>query len=66
VFNKFTGLKDKIYNPGTHIRIPMLEKVIDYEIRPKPTVISSLTGSKGDIYFLDRDLLIGSTQSPSH
>ncbi len=47
VFNKITGLKDKIYVPGTHIRIPMLEKVIDYEIRPKPTVISSLTGSKG-------------------
>jgi hypothetical protein len=51
VFNKFTGLKDKIYVPGTHIRIPMIEKVIDYEIRPKPTVISSLTGSKGKILF---------------
>jgi prohibitin 2 len=52
VFNKFTGLKDKIYVPGTHIRIPMIEKVIDYEIRPKPTVISSLTGSK-DLQMVD-------------
>eukprot|EP00029_Vermamoeba_vermiformis_P004001 TRINITY_DN14531_c0_g1_i1.p1 TRINITY_DN14531_c0_g1~~TRINITY_DN14531_c0_g1_i1.p1 ORF type:complete len:327 (-),score=75.79 TRINITY_DN14531_c0_g1_i1:6-938(-) len=52
VFNKITGLKDKIFVPGTHIRIPMLEKVIDYEIRPKPTVISSLTGSK-DLQMVD-------------
>ncbi|KYQ94289.1 prohibitin [Tieghemostelium lacteum] len=46
VFNRVVGIKDKVYGEGTHIVIPWLERMEIYEIRPKPRVINSLTGSK--------------------
>lgn len=31
---------------GTHIRIPWFETPIDYDVRARPRIISSLTGTK--------------------
>ncbi|GAM17673.1 hypothetical protein SAMD00019534_008480 [Acytostelium subglobosum LB1] len=46
VFNRFTGIKSKIYNEGTHFIIPWIERPELYDVRAKPRTISSLTGSK--------------------
>jgi prohibitin 2 len=45
VFNKLFGVKKKTYGPGTHFRIPWLEKVVIFDVRSKPRTVPSLTGS---------------------
>jgi hypothetical protein len=47
VFNKLFGVKKKTYGPGTHFRIPWLEKVVIFDVRSKPRTVPSLTGSNG-------------------
>eukprot|EP01132_Coremiostelium_polycephalum_P002605 gene2605-3229_t len=46
VFNRFVGIKNKVYNEGTHFVIPWFERAEIYDVRAKPRSISSLTGSK--------------------
>eukprot|EP00210_Caulerpa_lentillifera_P006129 g5856.t1 len=46
VFNRITGIKEEIYSEGTHIMIPWFERPIDYDVRARPNVISSTSGSK--------------------
>lgn len=46
VFNKFVGVKQVIYPEGTHFVIPWLERPEIFDVRAKPRVIASLTGSK--------------------
>lgn len=41
-----SGIKDTIFNEGTHFMIPWFEKPIDYDVRAKPRSIASLTGTK--------------------
>lgn len=45
-FNRLTGLLNETYEEGYHINIPFLERPIIYDIRTRPSEISSLTGSK--------------------
>ncbi|EAL65399.1 hypothetical protein DDB_G0284117 [Dictyostelium discoideum AX4] len=46
VFNRFVGIKNKVYNEGTHFIVPWFERAEIYDVRAKPRSISSLTGSK--------------------
>ncbi|KAL9282277.1 Prohibitin-7 [Arabidopsis thaliana] len=44
VFNRFTGIKDR-YPEGTHFKIPLVERAIIYDVRSRPYVEDSQTGS---------------------
>jgi len=46
VFNKVTGVKESVYEEGTHFRIPFIEKPILYNVRATPRNVASPTGSK--------------------
>mmetsp|Transcript_26716 Transcript_26716/g.68655 ORF Transcript_26716/g.68655 Transcript_26716/m.68655 type:complete len:247 (-) Transcript_26716:164-904(-) len=39
-------MKEKIYGEGTHIRLPWFDRPTIYDIRAKPRVIASVTGSR--------------------
>lgn len=47
IFSRLGGvLPDKIYSEGIHLRVPWIQYPIIYDIRAKPRVIRSPTGSK--------------------
>mmetsp|Transcript_33259 Transcript_33259/g.81735 ORF Transcript_33259/g.81735 Transcript_33259/m.81735 type:complete len:296 (+) Transcript_33259:85-972(+) len=46
VFNRITGLRPEIYNEGINFNLPWLEHPIIFDVRTRPRVISSLTGSR--------------------
>jgi len=46
IFNRFMGIKEEVYEEGTHLLIPFIEWPIIYDVRLRPRVITSLTGSK--------------------
>ncbi|CAG7852168.1 Prohibitin-2 [Serendipita indica DSM 11827] len=45
-YTRLHGVKQDIYSEGTHINIPWFEKPIIFDIRAKPRIIASLTGTK--------------------
>ncbi|PWY99238.1 hypothetical protein BCV70DRAFT_201436 [Testicularia cyperi] len=45
-YSRLSGIKDTIFNEGTHFMIPWFETPIDYDVRAKPRSIASLTGTK--------------------
>ncbi|KAJ6559110.1 hypothetical protein DFH09DRAFT_1161935 [Mycena vulgaris] len=45
-YTRLHGVKNDIYNEGTHINIPWFETPIIFDIRAKPRNIASLTGTK--------------------
>eukprot|EP00033_Pygsuia_biforma_P001191 GCRY01001353.1.p1 GENE.GCRY01001353.1~~GCRY01001353.1.p1 ORF type:complete len:293 (+),score=39.85 GCRY01001353.1:93-971(+) len=45
-YNRIVGIKDKIYVEGTHFLFPWLERAIIFDVRAKPHMISTVTGSK--------------------
>ncbi|KAI9830866.1 MAG: Prohibitin-1, subunit of the prohibitin complex (Phb1p-Phb2p) [Phylliscum demangeonii] len=46
IFDRLSGVKDTISNEGTHFLIPWLQRSIIYDVRTKPRIISTTTGSK--------------------
>jgi len=46
LFNKYFGMRDRVYEEGLHIRIPWLEEPIIFDVRSKRTTISSPTPSR--------------------
>eukprot|EP01029_Cantina_marsupialis_P016494 TRINITY_DN367_c0_g2_i3.p1 TRINITY_DN367_c0_g2~~TRINITY_DN367_c0_g2_i3.p1 ORF type:complete len:273 (-),score=109.91 TRINITY_DN367_c0_g2_i3:468-1286(-) len=46
IWDRFTGVKKKVIGEGTHFRIPGLQYPQIYDIRLKPRVISTVTGTK--------------------
>lgn len=46
IFDRISGVQDKVMNEGTHFLIPWLQKSIIYDVRTKPRNISTTTGSK--------------------
>ena len=46
IFDRLSGVQDKVMNEGTHFLIPWLQKSIIYDVRTKPRNISTTTGSK--------------------
>lgn len=47
IFNKFAGgIQDKVYGEGLHLRIPIAQDVIKYDVRLKPFEYPTFTGTK--------------------
>ena len=48
-FSRWNGVKEgKSYGAGIHFQIPWLEYPIMYDMRARPRVLASLTGTKGN------------------
>ncbi|KAK6935903.1 Band 7 domain, partial [Dillenia turbinata] len=48
VFNRLVGIKEKVYPEGTHLIIPWFERPIIYDVRARPHLVESTSGS-GDL-----------------
>lgn len=46
IFDRISGVQEKVMNEGTHFLIPWLQRAIIYDVRTKPRNISTTTGSK--------------------
>lgn len=46
IFDRFTGVKNKVYGEGTHFLIPGIQKPILFDIRSRPRNVPVITGSK--------------------
>lgn len=46
IFDRLSGVQEKVINEGTHFLVPWLQKSIIYDVRTKPRNISTTTGSK--------------------
>ncbi|CAK9157983.1 unnamed protein product [Ilex paraguariensis] len=46
VFNRIIGVKDKVYPEGTHLIIPWFERPIIYDVRARPHLVESTSGSR--------------------
>mmetsp|Transcript_15753 Transcript_15753/g.54696 ORF Transcript_15753/g.54696 Transcript_15753/m.54696 type:complete len:302 (-) Transcript_15753:180-1085(-) len=46
IFNRVVGVKDRVYEEGTHFMLPWFDRPIIYDVRTRPRVIQSLTGSR--------------------
>ncbi|GFQ04031.1 prohibitin-2 mitochondrial [Phtheirospermum japonicum] len=46
VFNRLAGIKDKVYPEGTHFMIPWFERPIIYDVRARPHLVESTSGSR--------------------
>ncbi|EFN57594.1 hypothetical protein CHLNCDRAFT_21275 [Chlorella variabilis] len=46
VFNRIGGIKEEVYEEGTHFMLPWFERPIIYDVRARPNVITSTSGSR--------------------
>ena len=46
VFNRVGGIKSEVYAEGTHLMLPWFERPIIYDVRARPNVITSTSGSR--------------------
>ncbi|KAJ9294373.1 hypothetical protein DTO271G3_6948 [Paecilomyces variotii] len=46
IFDRVSGVQEKVVSEGTHFLVPWLQKAIVYDVRTKPRNISTTTGSK--------------------
>jgi len=57
VFNRLWGVKDNIYSEGTHFIIPLLEWPIIFDVRTRPTELSSYSGTR-DLQYVNMALRV--------
>lgn len=46
VFNRLVGVKDKVYPEGTHLMVPWFERPVIYDVRARPSLVESTSGSR--------------------
>ncbi|KAI5558037.1 hypothetical protein BDE02_17G012200 [Populus trichocarpa] len=46
IFNRIAGIKEKVYPEGTHFMIPWFERPIIYDVRARPHLVESTSGSR--------------------
>ncbi|KAH8484521.1 hypothetical protein Peur_026006 [Populus x canadensis] len=46
MFNRIAGIKEKVYPEGTHFMIPWFERPIIYDVRARPHLVESTSGSR--------------------
>lgn len=46
MFNRLVGIKDEVYPEGTHFIIPWFERPIIYDVRARPNLVESSSGSR--------------------
>jgi prohibitin 2 len=49
-YNKVVGVRETVLREGFHLKIPFIERPIIYDVKANPTIIKSMTGSKGKEY----------------
>ena len=64
VFNRLTGIKDEVYEEGTHFMVPWLERPIIYDVRARPNVITSQSGSR-DLQMVNIGLRVLTRPAPA-
>ncbi|KAK9845946.1 hypothetical protein WJX81_006637 [Elliptochloris bilobata] len=64
VFNRFGGLKDKVYEEGTHLMVPWFEWPYIFDVRARPNVIQSTSGSK-DLQMVNIGLRVLTRPTPA-
>jgi prohibitin 1 len=57
IFDRYSGLKQKVYTEGMNFKIPLLQYPILFEVRTSPKVINAKTGTK-DMQIVTLDLRI--------
>ena len=46
IWDRFSGVKPEVYGEGTHFRVPLFQFPTIFDVRMRPRVISSRTGTK--------------------
>ena len=46
VYNRFVGVKDKVYSEGTHFIVPWVERPYIYDVRARAHQVNSQSGSR--------------------
>ncbi|KAL2941389.1 Prohibitin-2 mitochondrial [Bienertia sinuspersici] len=46
VFNRIYGVKEKVFPEGTHFMIPWFERPVIYDVRARPHLVESTSGSR--------------------
>ncbi|KAJ3683486.1 hypothetical protein LUZ60_013713 [Juncus effusus] len=46
VFNRIQGIKEEVYPEGTHFMIPWFERPVIYDVRARPHLVESTSGSR--------------------
>jgi len=46
IFDRLSGVKETVVGEGTHLLVPWLQKAIVFDVRTKPRIIGTTTGSK--------------------
>lgn len=46
VFNRVVGIKEEVFEEGTHFMVPWFDRPIIYDVRARPSLIQSQSGSK--------------------
>ena len=64
VFNRVGGIKDQVYEEGTHLMVPWFERPIIYDVRLRPQQISSATGTR-DLQTVNITLRVLSRPKPN-
>lgn len=65
IFDKFSGVLDKCVGEGTHLRIPFIQDPVIIDIRARPRIIQSTTGTK-DLQMVNIVLRILSRPDEEH
>ncbi|CAD6335047.1 unnamed protein product [Miscanthus lutarioriparius] len=65
VFNRLEGIKDKVYPEGTHLMIPWIERPIIYDVRARPNLVESTSGSR-DLQMVRIGLRVLTRPMPDH
>lgn len=63
VFNRVIGIKDQVYSEGTHLMVPWFERPIIYDVRARPSIIQSTSGSR-DLQMINIGLRVLTRPSP--
>lgn len=64
VFNRLSGIKEEVYEEGTHFMLPWFERPIIYDVRARPNVITSTSGSR-DLQMVNIGLRVLTRPMPS-
>eukprot|EP00879_Flechtneria_rotunda_P005229 GHRR01005513.1.p1 GENE.GHRR01005513.1~~GHRR01005513.1.p1 ORF type:complete len:286 (+),score=80.38 GHRR01005513.1:182-1039(+) len=46
VFNRLVGIKEEVYAEGTHLMVPWFERPVIFDVRARPSLIQSQSGSR--------------------
>jgi prohibitin 1 len=63
IFDRINGVRSEVVPPGTHFKIPWIEYPFIYEVRAKPRVINTTTGTK-DLQMVNISLRVLSRPIP--